>query len=54
MDNYKMTTKNLKTGESNVRDYHNLYSIIPTKPHSMLTESGLAGPHSNGLLDVDA
>lgn len=49
-----MKTKNLKTGETTSRDYHNLYSIIPTKPHSMLTEAGLAGPASNGLLDVDS
>lgn len=26
---------------------------MPTRPHSFLTEAGLAGPHSNGLLDVD-
>lgn len=32
MENYKITTKDLKSGKTTQRDYNNLYSILPTKP----------------------
>jgi len=34
--NYKAIFENLKTGERETRDYNNLYSIIPCKPHPCL------------------
>ena len=45
--------ENLKTGQSETRDYSQLYSIVPTKPHPGLLEAGLVHQGSNGLLDVD-
>lgn len=31
--NFKATFQNVKTGEKVVKEYHNLYSLIPCKPH---------------------
>lgn len=50
---YKATFQNLKTGKKVVRDYNNLYSLIPCKPHQSLLDAGLASKESNGLLDVN-
>lgn len=47
------TYQNLKTGEKVQKPYHNLYSILPTKPHQALLEAGLASKESNNLLDLD-
>jgi len=52
-ENFKAVFQDLKTGEKETRDYNNLYSIIPCKPHPPLVEAGLASEASNGLLDVD-
>ena len=43
----------MDTGEYQVRDYNNLYTIMPCKPYLSLVESGLATEESNFLLDVD-
>lgn len=48
-----MKVKDVKTGAVTEREYVSLYSMIPTKPHEALTNSGLATKESNGLLDVD-
>ncbi|EGR27203.1 hypothetical protein IMG5_200230 [Ichthyophthirius multifiliis] len=50
-DNQMATFQNLKTGETTVREYQNLYSIMPTKPNEPLVNAGLT--NSNGLLDVN-
>lgn len=50
-DGQKATFVNTKTGEKSVRDYHNLYSIVPGKKQAFLENAGLT--NSNGLLNVD-
>lgn len=47
------TFADVKTGATQQREYNNLYSLIPSKPHEPLVESGLAHEGSNFLLDVD-
>lgn len=43
----------MKTGALVTKKYNSLYSLMPTKPHQNLVESGLAHKDSNYLLDVD-
>ncbi|KAL4508309.1 hypothetical protein ABPG72_003613 [Tetrahymena utriculariae] len=50
-DGQKATFINTKTGEKSVRDYNNLYSIVPSKRQEFLDKAGLT--NSNGLLNVD-
>lgn len=44
--------KNLKTGETQERPYHNFYSLVEAKTDEILSKAGLAD--QSGLLDVDA
>lgn len=51
MNTNKATFLNLKTGERSERDYHNLYSMVPSKKQEFLTKASLV--NDNGLLNVD-
>lgn len=53
MKTNEITVKDMKTGEASNKEYHNLYSIIPCRPHKFLADAGLISNTSNGLLDVD-
>jgi NADPH-dependent 2,4-dienoyl-CoA reductase/sulfur reductase-like enzyme len=44
--------QNTKSGKRTTKKYNNLYSLIPSKPHECLVNSGLATAASNNLLDV--
>ena len=46
------TFLNKNTGKNDVREYTNLYSLIPTQPNPILQSSGLSTKESNNLLDV--
>ncbi len=47
---YSITVQD-RSGKTEERDYNNLYSLLPSKPHPWLQEAGLLT--SRGLLDVD-
>lgn len=50
-DDWTATFVNTKTGQKSVRDYQNLYSIIPCRKQEFLIKAGLA--NQNGMLNVD-
>lgn len=52
-DKQLATFQNVKTGETQQRDYNNLYTIMPCKPYDTLLDAGLASAATNNLLDVD-
>ena len=43
--------ENIATRETSERPFHNMYSLMPAKPHQNLREAGLAD--ATGFLDVD-
>jgi hypothetical protein len=47
----RISVNDMSSGESEDRTFHNLYSLIPCKPHPFLQEAGLLNP--SGLLNVD-
>jgi thioredoxin reductase len=53
MNNHEITVKDLKAGTNSNKEFHNLYSIIPTRPHKMLEDAKLVSSATEGLLDVD-
>lgn len=52
-DNQTFALEDLKTGETETRDFNNLYVLPPCKPQQNLIDAGLSTAESNNFLDVD-
>jgi len=52
-ENQVAVFEDVKTKARETRPYNNLYSLVPSKPHQNLVESGLATAESNYMLNVD-